>query len=308
MSAIEPLGEPVDVAIVGAGMAGVAAALWCKRMALSCAWLETGADLGGQLARINGPIPDYPGLVAPDGRAFREALRAQVAAEGLAPRTGAAVVAADLAGRRLDLVDGTAFAYRGLVIATGARPRRLGVPGEEALRGRGVSDSATRDLARLAGKHVAVVGGGDAALENALILARAGCRVELLHRGAAFRGRPDFVAAVGASDRIAVHLGARVGSVLGEERVTGLLLAEGPALAVDAVVVKIGVTADLGPFHGQVALDAAGYVAVDVDQATSAAWAYAAGDVCNPRHSSLAAAAGQGMVAVKALATRLAGP
>ena len=296
--------ESLDAVVVGAGMAGCAAALWCHRLGLTFDWLEAAPDLGGQLARINGPIPDYPGLPAADGRTFREALRAQLQALGLAPRLGMAVVRADLGARTLGLSGGERLAARGLVLATGARPRRLGVPGEEALRGRGVSDSATRDLALLAGRAVAVVGGGDAALENALILAEAGSTVTLVHRGTAFRARPDFEAAVRAHPRIALRLGASVAAVAGDTRVTGLRLAGGETLRVEAVVVKVGVAPASEAFARQLALDERGYILVDGDQLTSVPGVYAAGDVCNPRHASLAAAAGQGMVAVKALAAR----
>jgi thioredoxin reductase (NADPH) len=165
-------------------------------------------------------------------------------------------------------------------------------------------------------------------LENALILARAGSRVVLVHRGAAFRGRPDFAAEVAASPAIEVRFGTRVDEILGQDRVAAVRLVRRAAggavpdpapdaprrshpadgvddLPTDAVVVKIGVAPALGPFEGQLALDEAGYVRVDAGQATSVPGVWAAGDVCNPRYSSLAAAGGQAMIAVKALAASL---
>ncbi|MEB3329355.1 MAG: NAD(P)/FAD-dependent oxidoreductase [Candidatus Sericytochromatia bacterium] len=300
-------GSPV--LIVGAGMAGISAALWCQRVQLPLRWIEASPTVGGQLVRIHGSIPDYAGLPAPNGRAFLAQLQAHLAAQGLAPEPEVALVEVRDEGTRVGLSTGEVLEPAAVVLATGARPRRLGVEGEERLRGAGVSDSATRDLQALRGQAVAVVGGGDAALENALILAEVCPRVCLLHRGVAFRGRPAFQAAIAAHPRIEVRLETRVTAVLGKDAVMALAVA-GPAgpehLAVTAVVVKVGIAPALGPFSGLLAVDEAGYVRVDAQQRTSLPQVWAAGDVCNPLASSLAAAGGQAAIAIKAIERALA--
>jgi thioredoxin reductase (NADPH) len=272
-------------------------------------WIEASATPGGQLARIHGAIPDYAGLSASNGRAFLAQLQTQLTGQGLAPELGVALVDVRDEAAEVALSTGEVIRPGAVVVATGARPRRLEVPGEERLRGAGVSDSATRDLDVLRGRAVAVIGGGDAALENALILAEACPRVCLIHRGSAFRGRHAFQVAVAAHPNIEVRLETRVLAVTGEEAVTGVAV-EGAAgaeqLPVSAVVVKVGIAPALGPFAGLVAVDEAGYVRIDGEQRTSLPRVWAAGDVCNPFASSLAAAGGQAAIAIKAIERLLA--
>src|SRR5262249_19852327 len=154
---------------------------------------------------------------------------------------------------------------RALLVATGARRRRLEVLGERALEDRGVSYSATRDREQLAGKPVAVVGGGDAACENALLLAAAGCDVTLVARGR-LSARREFREGVLSEPRIRVLESARVLEVVGKERVSGLRLATaagGRTLACDGVVIKVGVVPGTGWCRDALPHDADGYLSVD---------------------------------------------
>ncbi|MEB3196112.1 MAG: NAD(P)/FAD-dependent oxidoreductase [Candidatus Sericytochromatia bacterium] len=298
-----------DCLIVGAGMAGISAALWCHRLGLRFAWVEAAGRPGGQLWRIHGGIPDYPGLAAPNGASFLASLQQQLQALELAPALSTAVVAHDSLTRTVKLSDGRFCQPRTILIATGAEPRRLVIPGEETWRGRGVSDSATRDRAFLAGQVVAVVGGGDAALENALILSEVCPKVYLLHRGASFRAQPGFQQAVSQHPRIEVRFQTRVVAVQGNDSVQALEIEtadRAETLAVGAMVVKVGVAAALGPWAGCLRCNADGRLWVDLAQRTSEEGIWAAGDVCNAEASSLVASAGQAMVAVKQIALTLA--
>lgn len=300
---------PTDVIIIGAGMAGCSAALWCQRLDLTFSWLEQGAVVGGQLARVFNPIPDYPGLMLPDGHALRLHLESQLADLGLAPRYDTAVSEVDIARRTVATADGTLYRSRALVIATGVEPRRLGVPGELELAGRGVGGSPRRDRGQFTGQPVAIVGGGDAACENALLLAEVCSRVVLIHRRATFRARPALLEAVRAEPRIEIVTDARVKAINGHEQVEGLRVdtPEGErTFDVRGVFVRIGVGPVTHLFQRQLRCDPDGYLHTDADQRTSDAWAWAVGDVCNPVYSSLATAAGQGMIAVKAISRVLA--
>ncbi|MEB3285539.1 MAG: FAD-dependent oxidoreductase [Candidatus Sericytochromatia bacterium] len=292
--------------VIGAGIAGMSAAIWCERLRIPLTWLEGSSVLGGQLLRINGAIPDYPGLEAENGREFLKKLVVHLGNLQLAPQLNSEVVKVEPARRLLTLRNGHCFRPDAVLLASGASPRRLEIPGEEDFRGVGVSDSATRDRHVFAGRAVAVVGGGDAALENALILAECCPQVFLVHRGTTFRGQSHFQAAVLTHPRIKVLWESQVCRILGAEQVQGIELAgpEGRSeISVGGVVVKVGVAANVGPWKGQLQLDDWGYIHVDASQRTSAHGVWAAGDVCNPKASSLVAAAGQAMVAVKSIAS-----
>ncbi|MDB5100115.1 MAG: hypothetical protein JWM80_4536 [Cyanobacteria bacterium RYN_339] len=298
-----------DVIIIGAGMAGCSTALWCKRLDLPFTWLEQAPAIGGQLAHVYNPIPDYPGRPAADGAELRGHLQAQLAAEELSPSLCAAVVETDLAGHCVTLADGTVHRGRAVVLATGVERRRLGVPGEVELTGRGVGGSGRRDRDAYAGQAVAVVGGGDSACENALLLAETCRQVTLIHRRSTFRARPALLDAAMNHPRIRVLPDTRVKGLAGTERLEGLRL-DGAAgeqvLPVTGLFVRIGYQPVTAMFHRQIRCDPDGYVQVDANQRTTLPGVYAVGDVCNPIYASLAVAAGQGMVAAKAALRELA--
>jgi thioredoxin reductase len=303
-----------ELLIVGAGPAGVSAALWARGLSLSALLLERGTAPGGQLHMVHFAPRDVAGVAASDGPAMAHAYEAQLAAAGVAWRRGAGAAGLEgiAPGRPVPAVvleDGTRLEAEAVLIATGARRRRLEVPGARGLEGRGVSYSATRDRAWLAGRRVAVVGGGDAAFENALILAGVGCEVTLLSRGAA-RARPDFRVRVAAEPRIRLAEGVEVRAVLGEEAVTGLTLADAAgehALEVEGVVVKIGVVPNSEWCRGAVAQAPGGWVLVDERFATSAPRVWAAGDVVRPLLPSIAVSMAQGGQAVAVVRQALHG-
>lgn len=180
----------LDVLIVGAGPAGVSAGLWARELGLTATVVESSAAPGGQLHHVHFAPRDVAGVRADDGPAIAARYALQLADAGvplLSEHMAATLeLADDAAGEPgVRFTNGTRLDARAVLIATGARRRRLEVPGEREFEGRGVSYSATRDRQLLAGRPVVVVGGGDAAYENALILADAGCDVTLLVRRAA---------------------------------------------------------------------------------------------------------------------------
>jgi thioredoxin reductase (NADPH) len=299
----------LDLIVVGAGPAGMSAALWARELKLRFVALEDAARPGGQLHRVYNRVADYPGVAAPHGAALAGLFADHLRSQGVAIRTHSAATRVD-AARRAVVADGEELTAAYLLLATGVRRRTLGVPGEAEFAGRGVCPSATRHAEEFRGERVLVVGGGDAALEEALILARVCERVTLVHRGERFRGRPDFRERVAADPRIETITGARLAAIEGGERVERARLSVAGVereVPVAGVFVCVGVLPNTEVVAGELALDDAGYVPTDSRQRTSADRVYAAGDVCAGSSLTIAAAVGQGAAAVKDISRRIAG-
>ncbi len=301
-----------ELVIVGAGPAGVSAALWARSRDLDVLVLEAAPRVGGQLHAIHFEPLEIAGWPAGEGPALADVHARQLAARGVPVRLGARVRALEAEpGRppRLVLADGARIEARAVLAASGARRRTLGVPGERELEGRGVSTSATRDREALAGRAVVVVGGGDAAHENALLLAGLGCDVTLLVRRAP-RARREFRQRLAAEPRARVLEATRVLEVTGRDRVSGVRVA-GPGgerrLGCDAVVVKVGVEPGTGWCRDALDHDADGYLRVDGRLATSHAGVWAAGDVVRPLLPSVPVAVGHGALAAAAIRLALRG-
>src|SRR5438093_8907740 len=178
-----------DVLIIGAGPAGLSAACWCDELGLDTLVLEQSEDVGGQLLSVHNPIENYPGVRAANGRELRDRFVEQTQNSDFDLWTNVEIESVDLKAKRIVLKSGEELQSIAIVIATGLHRRRLGIPGETEFLGRGLIESGTRDRELLAGKDVCVIGGGDAAAENALLLAEVCPTVTLVHRGKKLRGR-----------------------------------------------------------------------------------------------------------------------
>lgn len=301
-----------ELVILGAGPAGVSAALWARSLHLDVMLLEGSGEPGGQLLYVHFHPRELPGLAEGDGAAIAATYALQLAEAGIPTRYGALAEALIAGGQRpaIRLANGERVEATALLIACGAQRRKLGVPGEDALAGHGLSYSATRDLASLAGRRVVVVGGGDAAYENALMLAAAGCDVTLVTR-AEPRARVEFRGRVADEPRIAVESGARVLAVLGDRAVHAVRVA-GPSgerdIACDGVVVKVGVVPNTAWCRERLAHDESGYLKVSSTFETSQPGVWAAGDIVRPALASVSVAAGQGALAVAAIRASLRAP
>jgi thioredoxin reductase (NADPH) len=197
-----------------------------------------------------------------------------------------------------------------LIIATGVRRRRLGIPGESEFEGRGMLESGRLSAEEVAGEDVLVVGGGDAAAENALLLAEVCATVTLVHRGKSLSARPEFAERIKGDHRITVFTETTLERILGSERVESVELLRAGALkpmrmAVRGVLVRVGVEPNTELFRGQLHTDERGYIVIDGEQETSAEMVFAVGDVSNPLAPTVSGATGAGATAAKVIASRL---
>jgi thioredoxin reductase (NADPH) len=255
-------------------------------------------------------VGNHLGVEAEDGRALRDRFAAQVEEKGFDLWTGVEIESVDLRAKVVRLRSGEELRSIGIIIATGVRRRRLGVPGEEEFRGRGVLESGQRDRDSAAGRDVCVVGGGDAAAENALLLAEVCPTVTLVHRGKRLRARREFVERLRGEHCITVFKEARLERIIGESEVEGVEISRAGALkpfqmAVRGVLIRVGVEPNTELFRGQVEADERGYVVVNGEQETSVENVFAVGDVSNPLAPTVSGAVGAGATAAKVLASRL---
>jgi thioredoxin reductase (NADPH) len=294
----------VDVLVAGGGLAALTAGLFAARHRLSTLVLEPRAP-GGQLVNVE-RVEDYPGF--PEGVPgfdLGPIVQEQASAAGAEFRLAEVLgLSRSDDGWLVRASDGE-IAARAVVAASGARPRSLGVPGEERLSGRGVSHCATCDGPLFRGRPVAVVGGGDSALQEALTLAQFASEVVLIHRRDAFRAQRVYVDRVAETAAIRTRMSATVEEIVGAEAVAGLrlrdrLTGEVSQLEAAGVFVYVGAEPNTGFLAGVVELDPDGRVPTDVWMRASAPGLFAAGDVRRDFPGQAINAAGDGATAAVA--------
>lgn len=291
-----------DILIVGGGPAGLTAAIYARRAGKSALVLE-GAGFGGQIASSH-LVENYPALPNLSGADYAEALTAQAKALGAETRFGR-VTAVRREGERFVLtVRKQEFEGRALILATGAKHRKLGVAREEELTGRGVSYCAVCDGAFFKGKDTAVVGGGDSALQAALFLSGVARSVTLIHRRGEFRGQEANAAAVRQRENIALALNSRVVELLGENALTGVILEDASGnrreLAAEGLFIEVGQEPDNGLFSQLARLDEGGYFSSGEDCLTGTPGVFVAGDCRAKELRQLTTAVADGSVAATA--------
>lgn len=294
-----------DVLIVGGGPGGLAAFRWCRELGLSVMLLEAKPELGGQLLSIYGRVENYLGRKADSGRELCQQFLSEINGLELRGRINSRVKQIDISTLTATTDDGRQYVGKAIVIATGVRRRRLGVPGEVEFAGRGVLNSGVRDRNAVVGKHVAVIGGGDAALENAIILSAVADEVTVIHRRERLAARSEFVSRAHATSNIRFLLNASVSAISGDDSVRSLTIDEDSRaqhqLAVDAVLIRIGVQPNTELLDGRLETDETGYLIVDGKCRTSDPSVYAVGDVACPTSPTISTAVGMGATAVKSI-------
>lgn len=292
--------------IIGGGPAGISAAIWCGDLGLSSIILERSGQPYGQLRSIHNPIENYPGILARNGAELIEHFQRSVSHWKLNIETGLSIVSTDCHRRVVTLEDGRELDGRALVIATGVRRKTLGIPGEDEFRGRGVLGSGAGERETVTGKRVVVVGGGDAAVENALILADYADEVTLVHRRQELTSREEFLERLNADPKIRVLFGSEVTRIGGDERVRFAEVSSDHAHAsirvdTDFFIARLGYIPNSELVAEQLTTDPKGYLLVDNECRTSLPDIYAIGDVASHVSPTIATAVGMGATAAKSI-------
>jgi thioredoxin reductase (NADPH) len=290
------------VIIIGSGPAGLTAALYTSR-AIFNPLVISGNQLGGQVS-ITSEVENYPGF--PEGTTGPELVAFM---QQQAEKFGARVLIDEVTQVRLQggppfnvKTHGDEFETEALIICTGASPRRLGIPGEEELIGRGVSFCATCDGFFFRERNIVVVGGGDSALEEAIFLTRFAKKVSVIHRRDELRAGETLKRRAFANEKISFVWDSIVTDVLGDEKVEAVRVRNVKSedvqeLATDGVFIAIGHIPNSALFKDQLDTDELGYLMTDAHMMTSIPGVFAAGEIQDPVYRQIATSVGQGCAA-----------
>lgn len=293
-----------QIIIIGSGPAGYTAGIYAARANLNPLLIASSVEAGGDLTKTT-DVENFPGF--PDGILGPDLM---VMMQAQAERFGTEVVLDDAVELKLDgdvkrvtLGNGDVHEAYAVIFATGSAYRRLGIPGEDVLSGYGVSWCATCDGFFFRNKTIAVVGGGDSAMEEATFLTRFADKVYVIHRGATLRASKTMQDRAVADPKIEFLFNKTVERVEGEEKVTGVELRDTldgaeSLLELEGLFIAIGADPRTHLIHGQLELNTDGTVAVDGRSSrTNIPGVFAAGDVLDPIYRQAVTAAGSGTVA-----------
>ena len=292
-----------DIIIIGGGPAGLTAALYALRAGKSVLVIEK-STFGGQIT-WSPKVENFPTIPSISGAELGDRLTSQVLEQGAELELDE-VVSVELDGdtKRVKTDFGGTFEAKALIIAAGARPRTLGIPGEDALMGAGVCFCAVCDGAFYKDRPVAVNGGGNSALQDAMLLSDTCSKVYLIHRRDTFRGEARLVEALRARENVEFVLNSSITALIGQDELSGLVVTndkgESREISVDGLFVAIGHAPDNGVFSELVDLDKGGYADSDESCTTKTPGVFVAGDCRKKSVRQLTTAAADGSCAALA--------
>ena len=291
-----------DVGIIGSGPAGLSAAIYAKRANLSAVVIEKEYEGTGQIAE-SGQVDNYLGLPGISGYDLGEQFREHAVKLGVSflEQEVTEIKKEDSAVFTIIFEDGSSVETKTVIYAAGATPRRANIPGEQEYSGKGVSYCAICDGSFYRGKKVAVLGGGDTALDDAVYLADLAEQVYVIHRRKEFRGAATTVEKLRKKENVTFVLEHQVKEITGAEKVNGVVLEDGTAIAVDGVFVAYGSVPQTDLLKELATLDAAGYVKAEETGETSLAGLYVAGDARTKKLRQVVTAVSDGANAATAV-------
>lgn len=297
----------LDVVIIGAGTAGMSAGIYAARSGKTALILEKKA-YGGQI--INTPnVENYPGIKSISGFAFATGLYEQVTALGVKVAFEEAVSIEDCGDYKVVNTNENSYETKAVIIATGAKNRQLGIDREEQFTGAGISYCATCDGAFFRGRDVAVIGGGNTAVEDALFLSNYCNKVYVILRRDVFRADPKDVEILKDKENVEFIYNSNIAKIHGENTVDGIELKDKEGketfLKVQGIFVAIGQVPDNQSFQSLISIDDAGYVIASEDCKTNVEGIYTAGDCRTKSVRQLTTAASDGAVAALAACERI---
>ena len=291
-----------DIIIIGGGPAGLTAAVYARRAGKSVLIIEKNA-FGGQIA-WSPRVENFPGFASVSGTELGDLMTNQAMEQGAEVELDEVCAVSNGEDCKVvKCISGAEFTARAVILATGAKPRPLGVAREDDLTGSGVNYCAVCDGAFYAGAPVAVVGGGNSALQDAMLLSETCSKVYLVHRRDSFRGEQKLAYMLAQKENVEFVLNARVTGLLGEDEVTGLVVeqnGEARTLPVEGVFVAVGHQPDNEAFRDLVALDARGYADCGEECTTQTEGFFVAGDCRRKGVRQLTTAVADGAVAALA--------
>lgn len=296
-----------DILIIGGGPAGLTAAVYARRAGKTVLIIEKAA-FGGQIT-WSPRVENFPSVVSISGTELGDRMMEQALEQGAEVELDEVVFLSFADGVYTAKTDfGGEFQSRAVIIATGAKPRMLGLPREEELVGNGVCFCAVCDGAFYKNRPVAVNGGGNSALQDALLLSEKCSKVYLIHRRDSFRGEAKLVEALEARENVEFVLNASVTELLGESELTGIMVVQNGTereIKLDGLFVAIGHRPDNGIFADFMELDSSGYADSGEDCRTKTAGVFVAGDCRRKSVRQLTTAVADGAIAALAACSYL---